>query len=98
LSPRSALTYGGSVFSVLVVSGKFSKDELDAKCWPIFERLYGELGENYRDWLVAIEPESEDYFLGQDDYEVLARARKRHPKAVFFTYRLSADPAVDRLC
>ena len=98
MSGLSALTYGGVAFLGLVVSGKFSKDELDANCWPIFERLYAELGENYRDWLVAIEPDSEDYFLGQDDYEVLARARKRHPKAVFFTYRLSPDPAVDRLC
>ena len=77
---------------------KLSRDELDRKCWPIFERLLAELGERYRNWLVVIEPESEDYFLGQDDYEILARARKKHPKAVFFTYRLSDNPAVDYLC
>jgi hypothetical protein len=80
------------------VSGKASRDELDARCWPVFQRVYAELGENYKNWLVAIEPESEDYFLGQDDYEVLSRARKRHPKAMFFTYRISEDPSVDRLC
>lgn len=80
------------------MTSKASRDELDAKCRPIFERLYGELGESYHDWLVAIEPDSGDYFLGKDDQEVLARARKKHPKAVFFTYRLSDDQAVDRLC
>lgn len=77
---------------------RISRDELEKKCAPIFERLMSELAERYQNWLVVIEPESEDYFLGQDDYEVLARARKKHPKAVFFTYRLSANSAVDYLC
>ncbi len=57
-----------------------------------------ELKDRYEGWLVAIEPESEEYFLGQDDYEILARARKKHPKAVFFTYRLDENPAVDYIC
>jgi hypothetical protein len=60
--------------------------------------LLEELGDRYHNWLVVVEPESQDYFLGQDDYEILARARKKHPKAVFFTYRLSDNPAVDFLC
>lgn len=80
------------------MNDKVSRDELDKKCWPIFERLMDELGDRYRNWLVVVEPESQDYFLGQDDYEILARARKKHPKAVFFTYRLSENPAVDFLC
>ena len=79
-------------------SQKLSRNELDQRCWPIFQRLLAELGDRYRNWLIAIEPDSEDYFLGQDDYEILARARKAHPKAVFFTYRLSENPAVDYLC
>ena len=80
------------------MSDKLSREELDRRCRPIFERLFTELGDRYQNWLVAIEPESQDYFLGQDDYEILARARKKHPKAVFFTYRLSQNPAVDYLC
>ncbi len=80
------------------MSQNLSRDELDQKCWPVFERLLTELGDRYRDWLVVIEPESQEYFLGQDDYEILARARKKHPRAVFFTYRLSDNPAVDNLC
>jgi hypothetical protein len=80
------------------VSGNISGEELDKRCWPVFERLMQELGERYSNWLVVIEPETEEYFLGQDDYDVLSRARKKYPKAVFFTYRLSADPTVDYLC
>jgi hypothetical protein len=79
------------------MSAAFSNEELDSRCFPIFERLLGELGERYHDWLIVIEPDSEEYFLGQDDYEVLARARKKHPKSVFFTYRLNSNPAVDYL-
>ncbi len=55
----------------------YAGDELDRLCHPIFEKLYSELGERYRDWIVAIEPETGDYFIGLDDYEVLNRARIR---------------------
>ena len=80
------------------MSQRLSREELEKKCGPIFERLMEELGERYQNWLVVIEPETEEYFLGQDDYETLSRARKKHPKAVFFTYRMSASSAVDYLC
>ncbi len=76
----------------------YTREELDEACFPIFERLFSELGERYRDWIVAIEPESGDYFIGLDDYEVLNRARKKHIRSQFFAYRLSENPAVDQLC
>lgn len=78
-------------------STEAEKAELDRVCYPIFERLYAELGERYQNWVVMIEPESEDYFLGQDDHEVLTRARKKYPKGKFFGYRLSENPTVDTL-
>jgi hypothetical protein len=77
---------------------KFSKEELDTKCWPVFEKLFHELGARYYNWLVVIEPESGDYFLGQADLDVLSRARKKFPEARFFAYRLNDNPAVDHLC
>jgi hypothetical protein len=79
------------------MAAAFSGEELDQRCYPIFERLLSELGDRYQNWLLVIEPDSEEYFLGQDDYEVLARARKKHPRAVFFTYRMNENPAVDYL-
>lgn len=76
----------------------YASDELDRLCYPIFEKLFAELGERYHDWIVVIEPETGDYFIGLDDYEVLNRARKKHPRSQFFAYRLSENPAVDTLC
>lgn len=76
----------------------YSREELDKLCFPIYEKLFFDLGERYKDWIVAIEPESGDYFIGLDDYEVLNRARKKHPRSQFFAYRLSENPAVDTLC
>jgi hypothetical protein len=76
----------------------YASDELDRLCYPIFEKLYAQLGERYHDWIVVIEPETGDYFIGLDDYEVLNRARKKHPRTQFFAYRLSENPAVDILC
>lgn len=75
-----------------------TREELDKICFPTYERLFAELGERYRDWIVAIEPETGDYFIGLDDYEVLNRARKKYPRSQFFAYRLSENPAVDILC
>lgn len=75
----------------------YAREELDNLCWPIFEQLQEQLGTRYQNWIVVIEPESGDYFLGLDDYEVLNRARKKHPRAQFFAYRLSENPAVDVL-
>jgi len=81
----------------LLESKKMNAEELDEACWPIFEKLMIELGDRYQNWLVVIEPTSSDYFLGQDDHEVLARARKRHPHGSFFAYRLNKDPVIDTL-
>jgi hypothetical protein len=75
-----------------------ARQALDEKCWPIFEKLTHELGDRYLNWLVAIEPESGEYFLGQDDLDVLSRARKKYPGGTFFAYRLGKNPAVDYLC
>lgn len=80
------------------MQNKLGSEELERRCNPVFEQLLRELGESHQGWLVSIEPESGDYFLGQDDYEVLSRARKKHPKAVFFTYCLSTNSATDYLC
>ena len=79
------------------MSAQLSKDDLDQACWPVFQRLVSELGERYANWIVFIEPQSGSYFLGQDDDEILARARKRYPAAQFFGYRLNDDTYVDRL-
>gem|GEM_PF-1883270 len=80
------------------MTAKLSREELDRKCWPVFERLRAELGASYRDWLVVIEPETQEYFLGQDDSRSSPAPGRNTPKSVFFTYRLSDNPAVDYLC
>lgn len=73
-------------------------EALDQACLPIFKRLMEDFNNRYLNWLVVIEPISGEYFLGQDDYEVLSRARKKHSKAQFFAYRLSDKSYVDILC
>lgn len=77
----------------------YAREELDNRCYPVFKKLLEQLGDRYENWIVVIEPETSEYFLGLDDYEVLNRARKKHPRGQFFAYRLCADnPAVDTLC
>jgi hypothetical protein len=80
-----------------IVTENVDMEDLDKACWPIFQQLMAELGERYQNWIVVIEPKTQDYFLGQDDQEVLSRARKKHPRGVFFAYRLSENPAIDSI-
>jgi hypothetical protein len=74
-----------------------TKEELDRICYPIYQKLMVELGPRYKDWIVMIEPRTKEYFLGQDDHEILSRACKKYPKGKFFGYRLSEKPTVDEL-
>lgn len=78
-------------------SRNYEREELDNLCWTVFERLLSELGPRYENWIVVIEPDTGEYFLGLDDYEVLNRARKKFPRSQFFAYRLNENPAVDVL-
>ncbi|MBY0356467.1 MAG: hypothetical protein K2W82_00580 [Candidatus Obscuribacterales bacterium] len=76
----------------------YSREELDRLCFPIFERLYDELHQRYKNWIIAIEPANGEYFIGLDDFEVLSRACKKCPRTQFFVYRLAEDPCADTLC
>jgi hypothetical protein len=94
---QSGIYHLGTEFDMRLVTKDIDMENLDQACWPIFQRLMKELGERYYNWIVVIEPVSEEYFLGQDDQEVLSRARKKHPLGVFFAYRLNENPAIDSL-
>lgn len=76
----------------------YTPDELESLCRPVFTRLYEQLAARYPGWIIVIEPKSEEYFLGLNDCEVLMRARKKHPRAQFFAYKLNENPAADSLC
>ncbi|MCT7975365.1 hypothetical protein [Laspinema olomoucense] len=58
-----------------------SRAKFEAKCQAIFEKLKPVLSEDYYNWFMVIEPESEDYFIDADEIEAERKAREKHPEA-----------------
>lgn len=59
----------------------------------IYNRIQEKLEPKHRGEIVAIEVDSEDYFLGRTVTEATSEARKRHPDKVFYFVRVGF-PAV----
>ena len=74
--------------------------ELDAfykRCRPIFERVQPELIKEHCNWFIAIEPESEDYFIDPDEELADQKARQKHPNAMLGVFRLNETGACGRI-
>ena len=57
-------------------------DTLYTKILPNLKESFGKI--------VAIEPESGDYFVGEDITAALVKARQKYPKKLFFFKRVGA--------
>ncbi len=62
----------------------------------LFKALAQKLTERHRGQFVAIEVESEDYFLGKTEIEANKKARQQHPGKVFYLGRLGYAAAFRR--
>ncbi|HBB33847.1 MAG TPA: hypothetical protein DDZ80_18070 [Cyanobacteria bacterium UBA8803] len=67
------------------------------RCRPIFERLRPQLIENYYNWFIVIEPDTEEYFIDRDRMAALLKALDKHPEALFYTFRLNETGVCGRV-
>jgi hypothetical protein len=59
------------------------------------ERLRAQLEATHRDWFVAVEPISGDYFLGRTIYEAASAARAAYPDREPYTLRIGHAVAIE---
>ncbi|MEG4530802.1 hypothetical protein [Microcoleus sp. D2_18a_D3] len=59
------------------------------RCKPIFDRLKPELIKTHYNWYMAVEPDSGEYFIDQDDMQVANIAHEKYPKAKLHVFRLN---------
>ena len=59
------------------------------------EKLQAILEPTHRGEFLAIEPESEDYFLGKDFDHAMNHLRKRHPDRLVFVMRIGYPAAIE---
>ena len=70
--------------------------EFEKKGDEVYQRLRRQLESQHKGKVIAIEPESGEYFLGADVLGVLQKAKKRFPQKIFHILRVGY-PAVWRV-
>ncbi len=54
----------------------------------VYEKFKENLEKEYKGMIVAIEIESEEYFLADTEHEAIKKARLKHPAKVFYIVRI----------
>ena len=57
------------------------REEFYQRCQLIFERVQPKLITTHYNWYIAVEPDSGEYFLAQDDLVVAQIAHQKYPNA-----------------
>ena len=68
-----------------------------ARCRAIYGQLLPRLIADHRGKVIAIEPESAEYFLGETLDSASEKALARYPNRLFGFFRIDASPAVVKL-
>jgi hypothetical protein len=68
-----------------------------ARCRVLYEQLLPQLIVDYRGQVIAIEPESAEYFLGETLESASEKALARYSDRLFGFFRIDASPAVVKL-
>jgi hypothetical protein len=71
--------------------------ECSRRADTLYEEMRGRLEREHPGEIVAIEPDSGEYFVGKDRREVEKKARAKYPDKIFFRRRIGASPAVIHL-
>lgn len=58
---------------------KAEREALMQRCYEIFNRVQPELIKDYYNWYMAIEPESGDYFIDEDEKVAAQKAHEKYP-------------------
>ncbi|HAG83383.1 MAG TPA: hypothetical protein DCL61_20115 [Cyanobacteria bacterium UBA12227] len=72
-----------------IAQWKAERAALYQRCQVIFERVKPELIETHYNWFMAIEPESGDYFIDQDEEVATEMARQKYPGAIPVLFKIN---------
>lgn len=59
------------------------------RCYPIFDRVRTELIATHYNWFIAVEPDSEQYFIDLDLEVASLQCRSKHPGKLHYTFRIN---------
>ncbi len=76
------------------------RSELEAtyqRCKVIFDRIQPELIKTHHNWFLAVEPDSGDYFINQDEELVTQMCLQKHPNAIPFIFVINETGVAGRI-
>jgi len=68
--------------------------EFSTKAQNVYKQIKNQLEKDHKDEYVAIEPDSGDYFLGNDQIEVITKAKKKHPNKIFYLIKIGHEAVI----
>ena len=63
------------------------------RCYPVFDRVKPELIATHYNWFIAIEPDSEEYFVERDLEVASLQCRAKYPGKLHYTFRINESGA-----
>lgn len=79
------------------VRNKVRQQDFYQRCWAIFEKLKPELLDKYYGWYIAIEPDSEDYFIDPDKELASRKAREKYPQSFYHLFGINETGVTGRI-
>ena len=68
---------------------KAKQEAFYQRCQPIFERIKPELIKTHYNWYMAVEPESGNYFVAEDELTAINSSRQKHQDAPVFVFKIN---------
>ena len=72
---------------------KAEREAFHRRCRAVFERVRPELIDKYYGWYIAVEPDSGDYFIDEDNITVHKKALEKYPNADHCVFCLNESGA-----
>jgi hypothetical protein len=67
------------------------------RCRVVFEKLQPELIKSHYNWFMAVDSESGDYFLNQDEEAVTQMCLQKYPNAIPFIFVINETGVAGRI-
>ena len=93
----------GRIFPELIIAPeelarREAEDEIFyQRCRAIFNRVRSEYMESHYGWYIAIEPNSGEYFLDQDNIQAHNKVLEKYPKAKNYVFCLNETGTTGRI-
>jgi len=68
---------------------KVEQEEFYQRFKPVFDKVQPELIKTHYNWYMAVEPESGEYFVNENEINAIKISREKYPKSSVFVFKIN---------